>query len=193
MKSTSNKIIGKKKKGLYNKKSLVLSSLNFTYRNKKNVKQNKMLRDPFFFSKNRIDLIMNLSTKHLFTINGNLEKKKSSSDLLKISNLKPVENKYTGNFFPNIKKTNLNFKKANVYIIKLDKTFCLDLLGIINSKKRQDKFVDNIQKGCILEVNASSLGLITKSGTLIYKIRAKVTNMPFRDGCINCVGINNFG
>ena len=183
-----------KKKNLFNKKLLVLNSLNFKYKNKKNFDDFQRNKDRFLpLNKNINNLKINFLKKDLMSMNKNLKKKgKISTGFLKSNDLKFIVNKHVDNYFSDKMKKILGFKKVNVFIIKLEKTFSLDLLDIINPKKNSNKFAYIIQKGSILEVNASSLGLITKSGALINKVRAKVTNIPYRDGCVNCVTFDNF-
>nr|UXY87782.1 hypothetical protein CcurKRNrm2_p091 [Cryptomonas curvata] len=188
------KKMNQKKNHTHNRKPLVLNSLNFMYLKKKNTDQFEKNKDFFFMlNKNRNDLKINLPEKNLATINRNLEKKKKNSiNCLKTNNLKPMSFECNISYLHNKTKNILNFKKVNVFIIKLEKTFSLDLLKIVNSQNINNKFTCFLQKGSILEANASSLGLITRSGILITKIFAKVTNSPYRDGCVNCIAINNF-
>jgi ribosome biogenesis protein NSA2 len=43
------------------------------------------------------------------------------------------------------------------------------------------------QKGTIIEVNVSDLGLVTPNGKVVFGKYAQVTNNPENDGCINSI------
>ncbi len=201
------KKINIKKKDLNKKKPYILNSLNFKYKNNNIAQIDSNNRFAFLFRNS----IKNLKTP--YSINNYTYKKKTKSNLsekhLSLKNLESNErrenlnkiftdntpknlyHRYSYNCFDKKMNYNLLFKKANVFIIKLNKTFSLDILRLINSiKKNTTKSFEIISKGSVIEAKASSLGLITKSGILITKIRAKVTNNPFSDGCVNSVALN---
>jgi ribosomal protein S8E len=202
------KLINIKKKNVNKTKPYILNSLNFKYKN--NILGQVDLTDRFsFFSGNNIrdfktscstrtnaykkKSINNLSEKHMALIN--LEPNKRHENLNRFfqeNTLKIPRDQYVNNGFDKKFKYNLFFKKANVFIIKLNKTFSLDLFRLLSSKKKHTaKSFEIISKGSVIETKASNLGLITKCGILITKIRAKVTNNPFSDGCVNSIALND--
>nr|UXY87291.1 putative ribosome biosis protein NSA2 [Cryptomonas sp.] len=97
---------------------------------------------------------------------------------------------YDKDIFVKNLKNEINFKKANVLIGKINRTFSLDLLRVLKPIiKCNNK--NNLSKGSVIEVKATILGLTSKTGLLITRIPARITNEPFLDGCINAVSIND--
>nr|UXY88286.1 hypothetical protein Cry52Nrm2_p095 [Cryptomonas curvata] len=202
------KKINMKKKNLNKKKPYILNSLNFKYKNNNITQIDSNNRFPFLFGNSIKNLKTscsinnngykkksknNLSEKHLALINlESNERRENLSKILADNTPKIPYHRYNNNCFDKKMNYNLLFKKANVFIIKLNKTFSLDLLRLINLiKTTTTKSFEIISKGSVIEAKASSLGLITKGGILITKIRAKVTNNPFSDGCVNSIALND--
>lgn len=82
----------------------------------------------------------------------------------------------------------LRFKKAHVTHPELQSTFYLDILGVKkNPQSPMYTSLGIITKGAVIEVNVQELGMVTKSGSVVWGSYAQVTNNPELDGCINAI------
>merc|ERR1712093_275379 len=87
-----------------------------------------------------------------------------------------------------IRPSSLRFKKAHVTHPELKTTSHLDIVGVKkNPQSNLYTTLGVITKGTILEVNVSELGLVTKTGKVVWAKYAQVTNNPENDGCINAI------
>ncbi|KAL0249694.1 hypothetical protein GEMRC1_004922 [Eukaryota sp. GEM-RC1] len=87
-----------------------------------------------------------------------------------------------------IRPSGLRFKKAHVTHPELKTTFYLDIIGVKkNPSSATYTNLGIITKGTVLEVNVSSLGLVTAGGKVVWGKYAQVTNNPENDGVINSV------
>ena len=79
-------------------------------------------------------------------------------------------------------------KKAHVTHPELKTTFCLDIIGVKkNPHSPLFTSLGVLEKGTIIEVNVSELGLVTPGGKVVWGKYAQITNKPELDGCINAV------
>lgn len=82
----------------------------------------------------------------------------------------------------------LRMKKAHVTHPELRATFCLPILGVKkNPQGTTFTGLGVLDKGTIIEVDVSDLGLVTPGGKIVYGKYAQITNHPENDGCVNAV------
>ena len=79
-------------------------------------------------------------------------------------------------------------RKAHVTHPELQVTACVPLIGVRqNPSSALHTSLGVITRGTVVEVDCSSLGLVTPSGAVVWGRFAQVTNRPEFDGCINAV------
>lgn len=82
----------------------------------------------------------------------------------------------------------LRYKQAHVTHPDLKATFHLPIIGVKkNPQCKMYTALGVLTKGAIVEVNVSSLGLVTPGGKVIWGKYAQITNNPENDGCVNAV------
>ncbi|EJW04765.1 hypothetical protein EDEG_01055 [Edhazardia aedis USNM 41457] len=81
----------------------------------------------------------------------------------------------------------MRFKKAHVTHPELKATFCLPIISV---KKNPHSAISTelgiLQKGTIIEVNVSELGIVCGS-KIVWGKYAQITNHPENDGCVNAI------
>jgi ribosome biogenesis protein NSA2 len=85
-----------------------------------------------------------------------------------------------------IRPSGLRMKVANITHPEMKATFKLPIMGV---KKNPHSGIMTtlgvLSKGTIIEVNTSSLGLISDTGKIVWGKYAQITNSPENDGCVN--------
>lgn len=85
-----------------------------------------------------------------------------------------------------IRPSGLRMKVANVTHPEMKATFQLPIMGVKrNPHSSLMTSLGMLTKGTIIEVNTSSLGLVSASGKVIWGKYAQITNNPENDGCVN--------
>lgn len=85
-----------------------------------------------------------------------------------------------------IRPTGLRMKQANITHPEMKATFLLPIMGVKqNPNSHLMTTLGMLTKGTIIEVNTSSMGLVSETGRIIWGKYAQITNNPENDGCVN--------